>query len=442
MSSCKKNADCTHEMYITKTKFIILFNYRKNAKTILIESYINNGTVDEKNNTLGISHLLEHVCVDGWKGCKHNSCSKHFKPQGAIINASTGQTYINYWIKGLPDNTDEMLEYILSISTNPDVDVKRLKKEKKAVENELRIHEQNPQMGLYNVLNKMLFLPEGLQDQDNIQKQIDLLPKLTPQMLRTWAKDYYGSGNTVISITGQFNKNRLLNKIKNKLKNESQPRVRPYYKNIFKAGIDVQHYQNNNIDNTTIFFAFWSPLFFKDEEIFYIELFKEFINTGTTSLLFDRLREQKNLIYNIQLDNYTMPYGTYLLIEISTKNQHIKTVVEETIKLLQKLTRNKFNKKDFQAVKRSYRIGYHQQAKNNDYYSTHYAEQYINQLFNVNQNTRVVSPDEVLHKIKKVRKQEFAAFINKLIIFANLKIAYQGKKKVNNLIDTVTKLID
>ena len=33
--------DCIHEMHITQSKFIILFNYRKHAKTILIESYIN-----------------------------------------------------------------------------------------------------------------------------------------------------------------------------------------------------------------------------------------------------------------------------------------------------------------------------------------------------------------------------------------------------------------
>ena len=55
--------DCYHEMTITKSKFIILFNYRKHAKTVLVESYINNGTVDEKNVNLGISHLLEHVCL-------------------------------------------------------------------------------------------------------------------------------------------------------------------------------------------------------------------------------------------------------------------------------------------------------------------------------------------------------------------------------------------
>ena len=60
----------------------------------------------------------------------------------------------------------------------------------------------------------MLFLPEGLQEQDNLEAQIDLLPKLTPNILRTWAKDYYGSGNTVISITGSFNKNKLLKKLK------------------------------------------------------------------------------------------------------------------------------------------------------------------------------------------------------------------------------------
>ena len=435
-------SECCHEMHITKSKFIILFNYRKSAKTVLIESYINNGTVDEKSDTLGISHLLEHVCVDGWKGCKNKSCSKHFKPQGAIINASTGQTYINYWIKGLPEFTGEMLDYILAISTNPDVDVTRLKKEKIAVENELKIHEQHPQIGLYSVLNHMLFLPEGLQEQDNIKAQIDLLPKLTPKMLRTWAKDYYGSGNTVISITGNFNRTKLLKRIKTKLQKEPQPRIRPYYKNIFKAGIDVQYHQNKHIDNSTIFFAFWSPLFFKDKEIYFIELFKELINTGTTSLLFDRLREQKNLIYNIQLDNYTMPYGSYLLIEISCKNKHIKEVVTETLKLLKKLAGNKFTKKDFDAVKRSYRIGYHQDAKNNDYYSTHYAEQYINQLFNLTENTQIVSPKQVLESIKKVRKQEFAAFINKLILFSNLKVAYQGKKEEPGLLDLVTKLID
>jgi predicted Zn-dependent peptidase len=431
----------THKMHITDSKFIILFNRRKNAKTLLIESYINNGTVDEKMENLGISHLLEHVCVDGWKGCKNASCSTFFKPQGSIINASTGQTYINYWIKGLPEFTDSMLDYIVSISTNPGVDANRLKKEKKAVETELRIHETNPQLGLYNLLNHMLFLPEGLQHQDNIQAQIDLLPKLTPQILKDWALDYYGSGNTVISITGNFNERQILNKIKKKLKKEEDPRIRPYYKNIFKPGIDVQHL-HKNIDNTTIFFVFWSPLLYNDKNYFLIELFKEFVGTGTTSILFDRLREQKNLIYNIGIDYYTMPYGTYFLLEISTKTPNVPIVVEETIKILKKLSANKFTLDDLKACKRSHKIGFFQDGEpSNEFISTHFAEQYINQLFNVNENTKVVTPEKMFKQIQDVKKHEFAAFINKILVFSNLKIAYQGKKKFPSLLSKITKLI-
>ena len=433
-------SDFSHEMIITKNKFVILLNHVKNAKTILVESYINNGTVDEKLNNLGISHLLEHVCTDGWKKCNHN-CTKYFKPQGSIINASTGQTYINYWIKGLPEYLDDMLEYIVTISTNPEVDKNRLKKEKAAVENELKIHETYPQIGLYQLLNHMLFTPEGLQEQDNIQAQIDLLPSLTPEKLRNWAKNYYGAGNTVFSITGNFNKKRILNKLNKKLIKEPTPKVRPYYKNIFKSGLDIQYFKNTHVQNTTIFFVFWSPIFYSDKDVFLIELFKEFINSGTTSLLFEKLREKLNLIYNIQLDHHIMPYGTYLLIEISTKNNNVRKVVKETIKLLKKLAANKFTKDDFNAIKRSYEVGHHQMAKTNDFYSSHYAEQYINQLFNINENTKVVSPHKMLDIIKNVKQQEFAAFINKLLIFSNLKIAYQGKKFIKDLSNDVKRLI-
>ena len=40
-------------------------------------------------------------------------------------------------------------------------------------------------------------------------------------------------------------------------------------------------------------------------------------------MLMSELREKKQWIYNVNLENYTTPYGTYLVIEISTKNQHI-----------------------------------------------------------------------------------------------------------------------
>ena len=48
----------------------------------------------------------------------------------------------------------------------------------------------------------------------------------------------------------------------------------------------------------------------------------------------------------------------------------------------------------------------------------------------------------MLKQIQEVKKQAFAAFINKLLIFSNLKIAYQGKQEFSlGLLSKVNKLI-
>ena len=51
--------------------------------------------------------------------------------------------------------------------------------------------------------------------------------------------------------------------------------------------------KNDHIDNTTIFFAFHSPIFYKDLETYYIDFFKEFINSGMTSILMYELKRKK-----------------------------------------------------------------------------------------------------------------------------------------------------
>ena len=59
-----------------------------------------------------------------------------------------------------------MLDYIVSVSCDPIISEKRLNQEKIAVFNEMQIYASNPNLPLYNMLNKLLFLPTGLQIND------------------------------------------------------------------------------------------------------------------------------------------------------------------------------------------------------------------------------------------------------------------------------------
>ena len=325
-----------HEL-IEINDFKIILNHRADAKTTMVESYISSGFINESIENAGISHLLEHVVTEGWKKCGDAGCQAYWKKRGVLTNASTGQTTVQYYMHGLEQYSMSMLDYIVSISINPEITKSRIDKEKKAVQNELMIHAAHPQMGLFNLLNKMLFRIEGLIVQDDMPLQLKNLDAIgTVDKLKSWCNRFYGSGNMIFVISGNFSRKKIISFLTTKLKKARPVKVIPTYTDIFKPGLDVQFLKNDQIDNTNISFAFHAPIYQQDMDVYYIEFFKEFIGSGITSMLMEVLREQNEWIYNVGIDNYTSPYGTFIIIEIATKNEHIKNVVVETLKILKK----------------------------------------------------------------------------------------------------------
>lgn len=411
--------------------FTIVLNNNKNAKITRIDSYINNGCMFETKNNCGISHLLEHVILDGWKKCG-NSCMQYWKSKGVDINASTGQSYINYYISGLNKYHMEMLEYIISISLNPIIESSRVKKEKIAVMNELLINSSERNIDLYNTLNKNLFNNEGLQYQDDIDLQISNLKKISVSDLKNWAKKYYASGNIIFLVSGDFNTKTTISFLKTKLNSfKNFSRIEPPL-NIFKPGIRVVYKKNTQIKNTTIFFTFHSPMSQKDKHIHLFHLLKKMINSDTTSLLMKKLREEEKLIYNIQLEHYIHSFGNYFVIEISTKNENIPKVIFYTIDVLKKITNGKFSNKYLNYTKDAFTVQYYNKCQNYDFFSSFIGEQYIHQIHN-NENPTILSYKMVLELIQNVNRAIFINFVKKIFTFGNINIVYQGKRRIPNL---------
>jgi predicted Zn-dependent peptidase len=430
-----------HEL-IEINDFKIILNHREDSKTTMVESYISSGFINESKENAGISHLLEHVVTEGWKKCGRKGCQAYWKKRGVLTNASTGQTTVQYYMHGLEQYSMDMLDYIVSISINPEITKSRIDKEKKAVQNELMIHAAHPQMGLFNLLNKMLFRIEGLIVQDDMPLQLKNLDAIgTVDKLKSWCNRFYGSGNMIFVISGNFSKSEVKRFLLKKLKKARPVKVIPTYTDIFKPGLDVQFLKNDQIDNTNISFAFHAPIYQQDMDVYYIEFFKEFIGSGITSMLMEVLREQNEWIYNVGIDNYTSPYGTFIIIEIATKNEHIKNVVVETLNILKKLASGKFKKGYLEYVKKAYMVEHYETCLNNSYLSSFYGEQYINQLYNVESKPKILSFRQVADSILKLKQFEFVAFIKKLLIFSNMKLAYQGKKEIKQLPQITLKTI-
>tara|TARA_B100001093_G_C26671449_1_gene946354 strand:- start:646 stop:1122 length:477 start_codon:yes stop_codon:yes gene_type:complete len=153
------------------------------------------------------------------------------------------------------------------------------------------------------------------------------------------------------------------------------------------------------------------------------------------------LREKSKLIYNIHIDNYILSYGNYITIEISTKNKFIEKVIEKTIQIFKKIKKGNFPNKHIEYVKKAYLVKTYNTNKNNAWISNWYAEQYLNQL-NTNTESVIICHNKILDKIKSMTKKQFIDFINKVLLFENFKIVYNGKRQVPGLEKKVLKWVN
>ena len=153
------------------------FFFIPHSNILHIEAVVHSGFIHETKQTSGVNHLLEHVLVSGWKKCKQ-SCNTYWDEHGALINASTDDTVMKYYIKGEKD-LPGMVEYISTIVTRSLFNPSTLEREKKAVLEELTNLMDQPSTEMYNIFKKTFYKSEGLQNTEDCSLQIKNLHHLT-----------------------------------------------------------------------------------------------------------------------------------------------------------------------------------------------------------------------------------------------------------------------
>ena len=191
----------------------LLFLPRK-SKVTLVECMLFGGFYFEKKETSGISHLLEHVLTDAWKKCNLKTCSVFWEKYGVKSNAHTSISTNRYWIKGLSEFFDNMLEYIVGIMINPKFTLSDVKKEKKAVENELNQYLNKPSWKKYDMICKELYTVEGMKYSKDEKQQLDVLKSITKNKLHEHFNEFYTKNNMLFIISTGIDKETILKKFK------------------------------------------------------------------------------------------------------------------------------------------------------------------------------------------------------------------------------------
>jgi predicted Zn-dependent peptidase len=356
--------------------------------------------MNETKHDAGIHHLVEHILTESWKPCGKQTCNSYWDKKGVMMNASTSSSFLTFYVEGLLEDMDEMMNYMTDIITKPFFKSSTLAIEKHAVLNEIIARLNNPINKLNDAFNKAFFI-------ENYGADYALQIKNLKHMNMKKIRDFYDKINKeiIFVIAG--------------------PKKMPSFKENFTFKPDNKNYFtfSNKIiyvpckqKSTTLIIAMPITLNITANEhkynasIYVLHM-----------LLFQKLRVQMKLVYGISIGIYKIHGAPYIYISSNVENKHVQIVYNTILEMFDKYKKEPFPQDYIDGSKKKYKLQYHNTYFNSSFMANNILNEYL--------SGKIISYEKELKDIEKMTGKDFMKYlipIDREICM----VAYQGPIEV------------
>ena len=252
------------------------------------------GSRYETQANSGISHFIEHAIFKGTATRSAYEIARAFDAIGGSINAFTGKEYTCLYARVLKKDMNIALDILSDMYKNPLFKSDDIEKEKYVVAQEIKMVEDTPDEYIYDMFNASYFKdhPLGmtiLGTEENVQG-------FTASQLQGYYKEYYAPETAIITITGRVDHDDCVKRIEkffmgvvnDGIKRELAIPVPHKGINIFEK--DLEHiYLCIGTDGVSQVDGRRYPMY----------VLNALMGGSMSSYLFQEIREQRGLVYNI-----------------------------------------------------------------------------------------------------------------------------------------------
>lgn len=391
------------------------------VKSISLGVWINAGSRIEDEEISGVSHFIEHMLFKGTKNRTSKQIASEIDNLGGQINAFTSKECTCYYVKLLDSHIDIGIDVLSDMILNSKFNEDDLDKERSVIIEELKMYEDSPEDLAYDLLTENIYKndPLGM----NIIGTEESLKRLNREKLLDYFNKYYVPNNSVIAISGNFNFDEIINKIEEKFKVWKKRDVNVDIKKAeFKSCFLTK---NKDIEQVNLAMSLEAVPLENDKEVYALAVINTVFGGSISSRLFQKIREEKGLVYSIYSSQSLYRKCGELGIFASMSNEHLKEVYEsiiEEIKIMKKyyLTDQEI-KESKEQLKGSYILG---------------LESTSSRMMSIGRslllNNKVESTDDILKSIDNVDRETVKIVIDKIFNLDKLGVCIVGRDVEEN----------
>lgn len=398
------------------------------VNSISVGLWVENGSRNEDKLNNGISHFIEHMFFKGTANRTAKQIAEEIEDVGGQINAFTGKEATCFYIKALDSHLELSLDILSDMLFNSKFSPEDIEKEKGVIIEEINMSEDQPEDVLSDLHS------EAIWEKDSISLPIlgtsQTVNSFTREEILDYISKYYIPEKAVISISGKVNLSyaeSLATKYFGNWINKSS-KILDYSKpSIYKNHL----YKFKDIEQLHISLGLYG-LETGNDDIYGLLLLNNMLGGGASSILFQKIREEKGLCYTIY--SYMSSFKNTGVLSIYT-GLNSKYAIQ-VIDLINEELYN-FSNQDISEAKL---IKLKEQLKGNYILGL---ESTSSRMFNNGKSVlflnKINKPTEVINKIDAVSKNDLVGIMNKIFMKGIQNSAFVGQE-VN--MDTVINKIE
>lgn len=267
-------------------------------RSVSVGVLVGSGSSSENEEIAGISHFMEHMLFKGTAKRSAYDIAKEIDAIGGRINAGTDKEYTSYYAVVLDAHLEIAINVLSDMYLNSVFDKDEINKERNVILEEIGMYEDTPDEKIHDLACQNIL--DGHPLGCTVLGTAESIKKITREKLLDYFKKNYTPDNTIIAVAGNFKAEEALALIKEsfcRLPGKKIPLLEPEIN--LKPGIKIykKETEQAHVCLST------RGVSFKDEDRFALSLLSSVLGRNMSSRLFQKIREQKGLVYSI----YTYP---------------------------------------------------------------------------------------------------------------------------------------
>ncbi len=316
------------------------------VRSVSLGLWIDVGSRDESNQSSGISHFIEHMAFKGTRTRSASEIASYLESVGGVLNAFTGREQTCYYAKFLDEHLEKAVEILFDLTNNPTFINSDIEKEKKVIIEEIRDIEDSPGDLIHDLFAGAIFGGHALGR--SIMGTRSTVRGMNRSKVLRYIGRFYRPDRIIVAACGNLQHKRLV-QLTNKYVDQ---RIMPEFpdgrkKPKFKSYRKIYRRKTNQ---THICLGLPAKEFTHGSRTALL-LLNSILGGGMSSRLFQRLREDLGLVYNVfsYLDFFADNgiFGIYL----GTDGKNVKKALAAVKKEMDNITRSKLSRTEVEKSK-------------------------------------------------------------------------------------------